>query len=144
MAKSKLQKEIEEFFSNLGFEGKISIEEGEVLWVNFETQESSFLIGYHGTTLKSLAWLLKLKLGEQGKNLVLDINDYKKAKKERLENMAFELADKARSEGKPQVLPVMSAYERRLVHMALIDQADIIAESEGEEPNRRIVIKIKE
>ena len=106
-------------------------EEADMMWVNFTTEDSGFLIGHHGETLKAVAWILKLKLGEDGRNLVLDINNYKKDKKSHLENMAYELANKARSDGRPQVLPTMSAYERRLVHMALADQADIIAESEG-------------
>ena len=144
MSSPKILKLCQEFFDKLGFQGKVEInDEDEMLWINFDTEDSGFLIGHHGETLKSVAWLLKLKLGEDGRNLVLDINNYKKDKKTRLENMAYELANKARADGRPQVMPTMSAYERRMVHMALVDQADIIAESEGEEPNRRIVIKLK-
>ncbi|MDD3774021.1 MAG: KH domain-containing protein [Patescibacteria group bacterium] len=145
MPKNKIKKIAEEFFAKMDFSGEIEVtEEPEMIWVNFETKDSAFLIGHHGETLKAVAWILKLKLGEEGRNLILDINNYKRDRKERLNNMAIEIANKARATSKPQVMPPMSAYERRLVHVALIDQPDIVAESEGEEPNRRIIIRIKE
>jgi spoIIIJ-associated protein len=142
--KIKIKKIATDFFKKLDFDGKVTIaEEPEMIWINFETEDSGFLIGHHGETLKALAWVLKLKLGEDGWNVILDINNYKKDKKDRLAQMAWDLAAKARETGRPQVMPAMSAYERRLVHMALTDQVDIIAESEGEEPDRHIVIKVK-
>lgn len=144
MLKNKIKRIAEEFFKKMDFKGEVEVvDESEMIWVNFNTEESGFLIGHHGETLRAVAWVLKLKLGEFGRNLILDINNYKKNKKDRLINMAQDLVSKARKTSRPQVMPPMNAYERRLVHVALADQADIIAESEGEEPNRRIVIKIK-
>jgi len=139
-----LKNKIKEFFDKLGFKDAVKIEQIEGCpRVNFETEESSFLIGYRGRTLKALARLLRLVLKEEGKGLILDINNYQKEKQERLENMANDLAEKAVSENRPQVLPYMSSYERRIIHLFLQNREDIVSESEGEEPRRRIVIRPK-
>ncbi len=141
---SDLEKEVKKFFAHLGVEGEVEVEETEEgQRVNFKTEESGFLIGYRGKTIRALAKLLRLVLGEKGKGVVLDINDYQKEKIERLKSLALEFADKAKRLNKPQVLPFMSAYERRIVHLALKDRKDIVSESEGEEPRRRVVIRPK-
>lgn len=141
---TNLKAKIKEFFSKLGFEGDLEIEKTEEgQRINFKSEESAFLIGYRGKTMRALARLLRLVLGEEGKDVILDINNYQKEKIDHLQSLAFEFADKAKRLRKPQVLPFMSAYERRIVHMALKEREDVISESEGEEPRRRVVIRPK-
>jgi len=140
----KLKKKVKEFFSKAGFTGEIEIEDTEEgKRINFQSEESGFLIGHHGKTMRALAKLLRLVLGEDGRGVILDINNYQKDRVERLRSLAFEFADKAKRLNKPQVLPFMSAYERRIIHLALKEREDIVSESEGEEPQRRVIIKPK-
>jgi len=144
MIKKNLKRKVEEFFKKMNVKGEIEItKQDNAKTINLETEESSLLIGHHGQTLKAIGRLLRLVLGEEGRGVVLDINNYQQGKTSHLERMAQDLALKAKKSNRPQVLPYMSAYERRLIHMALKDRTDVSAESEGEEPRRRIVIKPK-
>jgi len=71
----------------------------------------------------------------------LDINDYKKKKKEYLKELAISTADEVALSKKQKELPAMPAYERRIIHMALAERNDVITESVGEGIERRPVIK---
>ena len=71
----------------------------------------------------------------------LDINQYRASKEKYLKDLACEIADKIAFEKKDYVLPVMSAFERRVIHTELADRSDIKTESIGQEPNRRVVIR---
>jgi len=143
MKSKNIKEKVEEFFRNLGIEGEVEIDEKNEQRMNFKTKEGNLLIGRGGRTLRSLERILRLVLKEEGKELILDINDYQKERVEQLEKMAKELAEKARKTQKPQVLPFMPAADRRIIHLALKDEKDLVTESEGEEPRRRIVIRLK-
>ncbi len=144
MSAEKIKKKAEEFFAHLQIEGEVEVEPREEgVRVNLKTEEGGLWIGRGGRILKALGRLLRLVLKEAGQGLMLDINDYQKKKIDRLQELAFRMAEKAKSEGRPQVLPYMNAYERRIIHLALKDREDVTAESEGEEPYRRVVIKPK-
>lgn len=139
----------EEFIKDLGVTAEVAVsveeEEGEPSYlVALQGQDLGRLIGFHGETLNSLQLLLSLivskKLG-QWTRLTLDAGDWRAKRFETLSEMALAAATKAVSGGEEVSLPIMSSSDRRLVHLALQDHADVITESVGEEGYRRVVIK---
>ncbi|MFA5877904.1 MAG: R3H domain-containing nucleic acid-binding protein [Candidatus Staskawiczbacteria bacterium] len=106
--------------------------------------DPQILIGRGGQTLDEIQRILRVFLNRKvGKNFYLDfdINGYKKEKVEYLRDLVRGLADEVSFNKKDKELSPMSAYERRIVHMELADRSDVIAESDGIEPNRRVVIR---
>ena len=70
--------------------------------------------------------------------------DYRERRKESLERMALSAAQRIKFSGESQSLPAMSSAERRIVHLALVDDQEVETESEGEGMSRRVVVKPKE
>jgi len=123
---------------------KLEIEES-VVNLEIHSQDPELLIGKHGKTISSLQHILGKILRKRFQRndifVEIDINNYKKEKIKHLKEMAKEAADKVSLEKKEKVLPPMSSYERRIVHLALSEREDVQTESVGEEPERRVVIK---
>ena len=114
--------------------------------VSVDTDLSGLLIGRHGETLEAMQHILRLLVSSETEEfvpLVLDISGYRATRQKELEGVAKELAEKVKIHGGKEILPQMSSYERRVIHMILSEIEDIVSESEGEEPYRRIVIKPK-
>ncbi|MEK7596027.1 MAG: R3H domain-containing nucleic acid-binding protein [Patescibacteria group bacterium] len=111
-----------------------------------KTENAGLLIGNNGANLAALNHLVK-KIAKKdmmdgdAPHFFLDVNDYQKQKNESLEDMAKMNAQKARYFKKEILMPPMNAYERRVVHSVLTECPDIMTESIGEEPNRRVIIK---
>jgi len=144
----KMEKETEEFFKKMTFEVEINFlpQKDQTLPVNLKTEEPQILIGEGGETLLEIQHLLKTILrkkieGEERFYLDLDINDYKKKKTAYLKEMAKESAEEVVLTKKEKILPPMSAYERRIIHMELADNPNIVTESIGEEPERSVAIR---
>ncbi|MBI2577610.1 MAG: hypothetical protein HYV77_02065 [Candidatus Wildermuthbacteria bacterium] len=85
---------------------------------------------------------MKKKTGESIR-LTMDINGYRKNKENYLRELARTVADEVSLLKKPRELEAMPPSERRIVHMELADRNDVVSESLGEEPNRRIIVKPK-
>jgi len=108
-----------------------------------ESEESGFLIGYHGQTLESIQFILSLILFYQEKKwsrVFLEIGDYRERKQKMLEEMAEKTAEKAIFLEEPVPMSPMSAGERRLVHMFLKEREDVTTESSGDGRERHITI----
>lgn len=105
------------------------------------------LIGKHGQTLDSLQYLVNMVANKNATGarvrIVLDVEDYRKRREETLRQLAERLANKARRYRSKVVLEPMNRHERKIIHMALQNYADIITYSDGVEPHRRIVVDIK-
>lgn len=100
------------------------------------------LIGRHGRTLDSLQMVLSSLMSSRLKfyyPIVVDIESYKSRRKSKVQGLAKAAASKARKQGRVAMAP-MNAYERRLVHLTLVDDDTVTTHSEGEDPNRRVVI----
>jgi spoIIIJ-associated protein len=141
-----IKKEIGEFFKKMGFEVEMEFlpEADGTLPVNLKSQEPQILIGENGQTLSEIQHLIKIILKKKIKELFfidIDISDYKKKKREYLKEMAKNIADEVSLSKMEKSLPPMSAYERRVVHMALSERKDIITESIGSDPDRKIIVK---
>ena len=116
------------------------------LEVDFEGEDMGILIGKRGQTLDSLQYLTSLVVNKGKNNYIrvkLDTEDYRRRRKETLENLARGIAYKVKKTRKPVVLEPMNPYERRIIHSALQGNKYVETVSEGEEPYRHVVVKIK-
>lgn len=147
--KIKVIEEIaQDLLARLGVETTVSVEESEgVFNIQLETDQPGILIGYHGETLAAIQLMVGMiawrKLDEWTKVLV-NVGDYRQKRKESLERMAQSAAQKAKFSGQPQALPPISAFERRIIHLALSSDSEIETVSEGEGANRHVVVKPKQ
>jgi len=150
-----IEKIVREFFHKTTFEVEIEIlpQENSTLFINLKTEEPQILIGDQGQTLAEIQHLLRAILRrafwrEQDKKteekpffIDLDINGYKKKKIEYLKELARSVADDVALMKKEKSLASMSAYERRVIHLALADRSDVVTESIGQDSERKIIIK---
>lgn len=116
------------------------------LEVDFEGEDMGILIGKRGQTLDSLQYLTSLVVNKGKENYIrvkLDTEDYRRRRKETLENLARGIAYKVKKTRKPVVLEPMNPYERRIIHSALQGNKFVETVSEGEEPYRHVVVKLK-
>ena len=116
------------------------------LEVDFEGQDMGILIGKRGQTLDSLQYLTSLVVNKGKTNYIrvkLDTEDYRRRRKETLENLARGIAYKVKKTRKTVVLEPMNPYERRIIHSALQSNKFVETMSEGEEPYRHVVVKLK-
>ena len=116
------------------------------LEVDFEGEDMGILIGKRGQTLDSLQYLTSLVVNKGKSDYIrvkLDTEDYRRRRKETLENLARGIAYKVKKTRKPVVLEPMNPYERRIIHSALQGNRFVETVSEGEEPYRHVVVKLK-
>ena len=116
------------------------------LEVDFEGEDMGILIGKRGQTLDSLQYLTSLVVNKGKSDYIrvkLDTEDYRIRRKETLENLARGIAYKVKKTRKPVVLEPMNPYERRIIHSALQGNKFVETVSEGEEPYRHVVVKLK-
>jgi spoIIIJ-associated protein len=120
------------------------VEETVTLHVEGADEEAmGLMIGRRGETLRSLQFLLNLLVSrrvQRWPQIVVDVGNYRQRRQESLEGLARRMAERVRQNGRPISLEPMAAYERRIVHLALRDDASIYTESTGEGENRKIVI----
>ena len=111
--------------------------------VDFAGEDMGILIGKRGQTLDSLQYLVSLVVNKDQKNYVrvkLDTEDYRKRRKDTLENLAKNIASKVKRTQKPVSLEAMNPYERRIIHSALQNNRSVETYSEGNEPYRHVVV----
>jgi spoIIIJ-associated protein len=147
MAEYKQTKLIKKLFESLGVDSKIKVlEEEEVISVTLETEDSGIIIGYHGETLEALQIVLSLMLAKKTgefKRVSVEVGDYKKNREEWLEKLALDAKEKAIFSKKEVYLSDLKAWERRVVHMVLQNDSQVLTESSGDGKERVLVIKPK-
>lgn len=114
--------------------------------IDFSGDDMGILIGKRGQTLDSLQYLTSLVVNKEQKEYVrvkLDTENYRKCRKETLENLAKNIAYKVRKTRKAVSLEPMNPYERRIIHSALQGNKWVETYSEGKEPYRHVVITPK-
>ncbi|HEV2773150.1 MAG TPA: R3H domain-containing nucleic acid-binding protein [Thermoleophilaceae bacterium] len=120
-------------------------ETGEEIEILVEGEDdSALLIGKHGATIDALQHIaarvaFRGREGER-KRVVIDAAGYRDRRQATLERAAERAADEALSFGRAVELEPMSSFERRLVHNHLADRSDVDTHSEGDEPDRRLVV----
>lgn len=119
-----------------------------VLNVNILGNEKDLgiVIGKRGTTLDSIQYILSLIINKHSESFVrviVDSSGYREKRKKTLINLAEKTANRALRTGRAARLEPMNAHERKIIHEALKDFDGVFTHSEGQEPNRRIVVQIK-
>ena len=116
------------------------------IMVDIHGNDLSILIGRKSETLNALQYISGLILGKElGKwvPVQVDVEGYRARRERMLRQLARRIADQAIASGRRQVLEPMPSNERRVIHMELHDHPDVITESIGEEPNRKVTISLK-
>ncbi len=141
---------LNEVFSAMNMEVVISAdydEENRDLNINLEGDEMGVLIGKRGATLDSLQYLVSLVVNKGRDEYIrvkVDTENYRERRKETLENLAKNVAFKVKKTRRSFSLEPMNPYERRIIHSALQDDKYVTTHSEGDEPNRKVVISLKD
>ncbi|OGH21400.1 MAG: hypothetical protein A2958_01230 [Candidatus Levybacteria bacterium RIFCSPLOWO2_01_FULL_38_13] len=149
MAKEEktVKKTAEELIKLLGIEGEVSVKaDDESFNINLQTQDSGIVIGRHGDILEALQIILSLCISQKlGKffRISLEVGDYKKNREEWLKSMAHEAKEKVISENKEIIVPALKAWERRIIHLLLKDDKEVVSESIGEGKERTLVVRPK-
>lgn len=117
-------------------------DEGELI-LDVSGGDLAILIGRHGRTLDALQMIISSFMSNTLKfhyPIVIDIEGYKSRRKEKVMGLALNAAARAKRQQGQITMPPMNAYERRLVHLALVDDDDVTTHSEGEDPERRVIV----
>lgn len=138
---------IKRICSSMGVKAECEVKKQEEYWyVNISGPELGILIGRRGDTLEALQYLTNLAVAKQISErirIIVDVEGYRQRREETLVRLAKRLSDKVKRTGTRVVLEPMNPHERRIIHTALQDESRIATFSEGEEPNRRVVISLK-
>ena len=121
------------------------IDDEGALSINVEGDNMGILIGKRGQTLDSLQYLTNRvanKTQDEYVRVKLDTEDYRRRRKETLENLAKNIASKVKRTRRTVSLEPMNPYERRIIHSALQADPAVSTHSEGEEPYRRVVVTL--
>ena len=124
----------------------VSTYDGEVLNVQMNGDDMGILIGKRGQTLDSLQYLVSLVVNKGSSTYVrvkLDTENYRERRKATLENLAKNISVKVKKSRQSVYLEPMNPYERRIIHSALQGDPFVTTYSEGEEPNRKVVVALK-
>jgi spoIIIJ-associated protein len=140
------QRFVEELFSRAGFKPEnIAIRlNQDTCEVDVSILDAGLIIGEEGAHLSAWEHILRQaaqKLLAGVSRVSLDVNQYRAMKNEALRELARKAAREAVLKKKPVELQPMNAYERRIVHTELALRPDVMTESIGEDPNRRVVVK---
>ena len=139
---------LQKLLKDLGFTSNIEIKnKEEVPTYTIYSDNDALLIGKNGKNLKALSILTSQHLlNELGRNFkfTIDINSYKEKREKSLESLARRIAREVATTKVEAKLDSMNSYERRIIHNALTNNKRVYTESEGEEPNRYVVIKPRE
>lgn len=136
-------------FAAMDLEVEIMIdkpEDSNVVSVELKGNDMGVLIGKRGQTLDSLQYLTNLAVNKNAESFVkvkIDTEDYRKRRRETLENLARNIAYKVKRTKRPVTLEPMNPFERRVIHSTLQNDKFVTTHSEGEEPYRHVVVTLK-
>ena len=144
---------VEEFLSKMFNAMDLSVdiqidydEQNRNMNIELKGNEMGILIGKRGQTLDSVQYLASLVANRESDEYVrvkVDTENYRKRRKETLENLAKNIAFKVKKTRKPVYLEPMNPYERRVIHSVLQNDRYVETHSEGEEPYRKVVVTLK-
>ena len=135
---------VAEILSGIGIHGKLdSYREEDTIYISVTGQDCGAAIGRHGETLDAISYLTSLvanKNSEEHLRVSLDIGGYKKRREAIVISLANKAATRALHTGEPVAMEAMNPSERRIVHFALQSIGGVSTHSEGEEPERRVIV----
>ncbi len=133
---------------DLGFSVNVEIKNKDTVPVyTVYSDNDALLIGKNGKNLKALSIIVNQHINKElGKTykFIIDINSYKEKREKSLEQLARRVAREVATTKIEVKMDSMNSYERRIIHNALTNNKNVYTESEGEEPNRYVVVKPKE
>lgn len=140
-----IQKEAEKLFKLLEVTGEVSVTQlADGVEVVLSTEDTGMVIGHHGDILESLQLVLSLcvskKLGEFVR-VSLEVGDYKKNRTDWLETLASQTKERSLAENREVALSNLKSWERRVVHLLLQEDKEVMSESIGEGKDRTLVVK---
>ena len=151
--KFSIDENVVEFLSSIFDAMKMEVEilvavneEEHIIEVELKGDDMGILIGKRGQTLDSLQYLTNLAINKHSDEyykVKIDTEDYRKRRKETLENLAKNIAYKVKRTKRPVSLEPMNPFERRVIHSALQNDKFVTTHSEGEEPYRHVVVTLK-
>ena len=151
--KATLQDNVKAFlndvFAAMNIEVLVNVEYDEAeknMDIDLSGEDMGMLIGKRGQTLDSLQYLVSLVANKESEEYIrvkVDTENYRERRKATLENLAKNMAHKAKRIRRSVSLEPMNPYERRIIHSALQDDKYVTTHSEGDEPFRRVVISPK-
>ena len=143
----KAENFLRDVYSAMGMDVElISHYDGEVLNIQMNGDDMGILIGKRGQTLDSLQYLVSLVVNKGSATYVrvkLDTENYRERRKATLENLAKNISVKVRKTRQSVYLEPMNPYERRIIHSALQADPFVTTHSEGEEPDRKVVVSLR-
>lgn len=142
----KIKKVAEELLRKIAPEAEVNVLAQKDVTISIEAKvdDPQTLIGQNAETLMAIQHLLRVilrKSAGEAYYVDLDINNYKKKRKEYLKELAITTANEVSLAKREISLVPMSSYERRIIHMELSERADIATESRGDGPERKVVVK---
>ena len=139
---------IVKLLKDLGFQANVEIKNKETVpTYTIYSDNDALLIGKNGKNLKALSVVVNQHINKElGKNykFIIDINSYKEKREKQLEQLAKRVAREVATTKIEVKMDSMNSYERRIIHNILTNNKRVYTESEGEEPNRYVVVKPKE
>ena len=137
---------LDELFEKMGIDAMIDItDDDEVMRIDIKSGNSGVIIGRRGETLDALQFITGLVVNRNNttyKKILIDTEDYRKKREMTLQKLANRLAHKVERSGRSMSLEPMNPYERRIIHSTLQKNKNVETYSVGEDPNRKVVIKI--
>ena len=129
----------------LNLDASVEIEESEegVIRATLDAEDLGLFIGRHGTTIDAvqhLAYRIAAAADDGPQRVIVDAAGYRERREQALHRQADEAAEDAVRNGRPVALDAMSATERKVVHEHLKDREDVETYSEGNEPDRHLVV----
>ncbi len=136
---------LERIVDELGLAGPVEVEsEGDTVRGTVHGTEMGLFIGRHGQTIEAVQHIAQRMAWQQGDGervrVVIDAEGYRARREQALHAQADDAAEEAVRSARPVALNAMAASERRLVHEYLRDRGDVATYSEGDEPDRRLVV----
>jgi len=148
----KAQATLEKIINFIIKDGEVEVinkEEIGVIVLGIKTSNPGILIGRHGHTLDALQYIVNIivnkgiEISDRSK-IVVDIEGYRERRKDIVSKYAYEKADIVKKSGKKVALCSMNAVERRIVHLVLQEDPQVVTYSEGTEPFRRVIVAPRE
>ncbi|MDK2949117.1 MAG: spoIIIJ-associated protein [Patescibacteria group bacterium] len=143
--KEEIKNITEEFFKKSHFEVSIEVEQKEELInIDIQTSDAQTLIGRQGLVLSDIQLLLRKIIKKKTNEdfyISVDIDNYKKNKENYLKDLAWNIADEVLKTGQEKEIPLVSSFDRRIVHIELQQRNDVLTESIGDGEERRIIVK---
>ena len=145
---SFIKEQVSEIIRKMNAEGNLEVRRREEsVSVTIFSENNAILIGKNGKNVAALQLLIRQMVNaklNKPLSIVIDVGNYKEKRARNIAYLAKKLAREAYKTKTEVTMDSMNSYERRLVHEALADDKYVYTESIGEEPNRKVVIKLKE